>query len=200
MVEAVLTELGRTIYLVIPLLGGAVFHGLTMKFDWLGFLKKPIDGGATFRGRRIFGENKTWRGFVAVAVGAMPVAAFQSYWLHSYPSVRSWEYFDYGGIQPLVFGFLMGWCSMFAELPNSFVKRQLDINPGEAGSGSGQWIFLAVDQVDLLVGVWVLLLFYFPPEWQAIWPPLVTSFVFIFVIHQLITVIGYFLGMRETWR
>ena len=58
----------------------AVF--LTVAFVIAGFLQTfwfrsrtsirfqiPIDGGRTFRGKRVFGDNKTWRGFVVMVPG-----------------------------------------------------------------------------------------------------------------------------------
>ena len=41
---------------------------------------------------------------------------------------------------------------MLGELPNSFVKRQLDIAPGETGPGGGRWQ-LAADRLDSGVGL-----------------------------------------------
>ena len=32
----------------------------------------PLDGGRTFRGRRLFGSNKTWKGFVVMVPGVPP--------------------------------------------------------------------------------------------------------------------------------
>ena len=38
----------------------------------------PIDGGRVFRKRRIFGDNKTWRGFIAIVPAvALPFVAFR---------------------------------------------------------------------------------------------------------------------------
>jgi hypothetical protein len=50
-------ELAGTAYLLLPLLGGAVVHGLCMRYGWLGFLKRPIDRDRTWRGRPIFGHG-----------------------------------------------------------------------------------------------------------------------------------------------
>ena len=44
-----------------------------LAWDLLKPLKRPIDGGATFRGRRLFGDNKTWRGALMMTTG--PTAA-----------------------------------------------------------------------------------------------------------------------------
>ena len=46
---------------------------------------------------------------------------------------------------------------MLAELPNSFVKRQLDIDPGEPGAGPLLYVvFFVVDRCDSVLGVLVV--------------------------------------------
>ncbi len=37
-----------------------------LRSEWSKRFRYPIDGGRSFRGHRIFGDNKTWRGFVAI--------------------------------------------------------------------------------------------------------------------------------------
>jgi hypothetical protein len=90
---------------------------------------QPIDGGATFRGRRLFGEHKTVRGFVvmvpaaAIAFAALAVAIGNPAGAGLWPLTVA----GYAGLGACAgFGFMAG------ELPNSFVKRQLGIRPGQA--------------------------------------------------------------------
>jgi hypothetical protein len=47
---------------LLPVLGAPVAHAPVLKWDLLAGLARPLDGGACLRGRRIFGDNKTWRG------------------------------------------------------------------------------------------------------------------------------------------
>jgi hypothetical protein len=90
----------------------------------------------------------------------------------------------------------MGLACGLSELPNSFIKRQLDIAPGATASGWINAIFYIFDQVDFLgwymdrVGVCV--------EISLI--RIVYSFVFLFISHQVISFLGYLLGMRKTAR
>jgi CDP-2,3-bis-(O-geranylgeranyl)-sn-glycerol synthase len=111
----------------------------------------PLDGGLTFRGRRIFGCNKTIRGLVVMipaAAVALPLVA----------SVLDRVLPSPAGLWPLgLFGYaaLGAWSAlgfMLGELPNSFVKRQLDIAPGETGPGGGRWQ-LAADRLDSGIGL-----------------------------------------------
>jgi hypothetical protein len=94
----------------------------------------------TFRGRRIFGDNKTLRGAIVMTTGvtvfACLLAEVPAYW-SSLP-----EGIQHGG--PFVFGLLLGLGAVVAELPNSFLKRQLDIGSGKhqrspVGTRSSSW-------------------------------------------------------------
>jgi CDP-2,3-bis-(O-geranylgeranyl)-sn-glycerol synthase len=113
----------------------------------------PLDGGLTFRGRRLFGANKTVRGFLLIvpatgisfavlaSVLAASPAGTSGLWLlstRSYALLGLWA-----GV-----GFMAG------ELPNSFIKRQLDIAPGTAAPGpiAGP-LFLFIDRLDSIAGM-----------------------------------------------
>jgi len=110
----------------------------------------PLDGGLTWRGRRLFGANKTLRGFVVMVpataaafamLAAMAGAGSTGLWPLSaaaYAALGAWA----------AIGFMAG------ELPNSFVKRQLDIAPGCAPLG--RWraaVHFAIDRVDSGIGM-----------------------------------------------
>jgi hypothetical protein len=111
----------------------------------------PLDGGARLRGRRLFGGNKTVRGFVvmvpAAALAFVLLAALggsalsASLWplpLPSYALLGAWA----------GFGFMAG------ELPNSMLKRQLDIQPGGAPNGPLAVILhFLVDRLDSGLGM-----------------------------------------------
>ncbi|MGH7496646.1 MAG: CDP-archaeol synthase [bacterium] len=182
--------------MLLPLLGGLAFHGFCMKFKWLSFLGRPIDGGRTFRGRQLFGPNKTYRGIIAVGFGTAVGCGIQATVLHRLSTVRNLEMIDYSYINWLAFGFILGVAAMVSEMPNSFVKRQLGIAPGAAGNGAVGMLFYIIDQIDLLLGVWLVLSFVVEVTLtRVLW-----SVVFLFFSHQLITIAGYFLGMRATVR
>src|SRR5205085_2257383 len=92
----------------------------------------PIDGGRTYRGTRIFGEHKTLRGFVVMVPAAAVSFAVLAAAIGDLP---------HAGLWPLTFAgyaWLGGWAGlgfMAGELPNSFVKRQLGIRPGQSRQG-----------------------------------------------------------------
>jgi hypothetical protein len=191
-----LGEIVRTAYLCLPLLGGAVVHGVCMKYGWLGFLARPIDGGRTLRGRPLFGHSKTWRGPIAVAAGASAVFGLQRHLLHELPGLASLELVDYAGLPGCWFGALAGAVGEFSELPNSFVKRQLGIEPGGTARGLPGVVFYLWDQLDILLGFGLVFACVVAPT------PLRVAAAVLVVggIHPLLTVAGYLLGMRPTAR
>lgn len=193
--EAVeMSDLWGVAYLLAPLLGGGVFHGLCMKYDWLAFLKRPIDRGCRIGGKPLFGANKTYRGAVAVGIGAAIILGLQASLLHGAPSVRRIELFDYGAVNGWMLGFLVGFVAMLAELPNSFLKRRLDVAPGQSGRGLGGAILYVLDQIDLLLGAWLVLACVV--DIRASW--VVLSIVLGLIVHQLLTSVTYALGMRRS--
>jgi hypothetical protein len=184
-----------TLYLLLPLLGGALAHGLCMKYGWLAFLARPIDAGRTLGGRAVFGHSKTWRGPILVALGAGLVWLLQQRVLHALPAFASLELADYARL-PAWYGALAGGVAELAELPNSFVKRRLGIAPGATARGALAVAFYLWDQLDLLLGFWLVS----APLLGATPLRISVSVAVVLGIHPLLTLIGYLLGMRPTAR
>jgi hypothetical protein len=191
-----LHEVVGVLWLLLPLLGGASLHGLCMRYGWLSFLARPIDAGRQWRGRPIFGGSKTWRGPVAVALGAWLVYGLQRGPLHQLGALRALELVDYATLPGAWFGLLLGGIAELAELPNSFVKRRLGIAPGGTARGVSSVLFYLWDQLDVLLGYWLVL-----AGWLAPSPlRLLVSVGIAGVVHPLLTLIGFLLGMRPTAR
>jgi hypothetical protein len=175
-----------------PLFIGLLVHGLVMKYRVLPGLAVPIDRGVYFRGKRLFGDNKTYRGFMAMAVGTgigfvllgQAVSGGRLERLSLLPA----------GLMALLLGMAVGTVAMLAELPNSTIKRQLDLPPGQQMKGLSRLTFLVLDQVDILMGAWLVLAFVVSPTLGL----LLGSFLFVYRGHQLITMVGHRMGMRAT--
>ncbi len=128
--------------------------------------KHPIDGGRVLNdGRRLFGDNKTWIGFVSMIV----IGAFvQLLWgtlgkATSLGQCNDWyENLTNTPCVNLLIGALLGFAYMFCELPNSFIKRRLNITPGKRGTGFIGVIFYLVDQLDSILGVVFVLSIFVP--------------------------------------
>ena len=132
---------------------------------WSRRFAVPLDRGRTFRGRRIFGANKTWRGLIVMIPATGLAFALVALAVSSPASEGLWD------LTPLQYGVLGVWCGlgfMLGELPNSFVKRQLDIAPGARASRptAAFWQF-AADRADSGIGMLTALSVAVPTPWQT---------------------------------
>jgi CDP-archaeol synthase len=111
----------------------------------------PLDGGASLRGRRVFGDHKTLRGFIVMVPGAALIFVLLALAIGDPAAAGLWP-LTLGGYARL--GALAGLGFMAGELPNSFVKRQLGILPGT--SVRGRWLAaaqFAIDRLDSGIGM-----------------------------------------------
>jgi CDP-diglyceride synthetase len=127
-----------------------------------------IDGGRRFRGRRVFGDNKMVRGFVV-----MTPAAGLSFWTLAVlldalsPALRA-SLWPLSNGQLALLGTWAGLGFMLGELPNSFVKRQLDIAPGAPASGGARGVVgFVADRVDSIIGMLLAISVVTYTPWQT---------------------------------
>ena len=183
----------QILFLGSPLLPAAIAHGFCTKYNWLKGLKRPLDFGLRYKGKRIFGDHKTLRAPVVYVVFCTLATLFQA-WLQSRGYLPQWlllvDYEEYG----VLVGILLGLGMALGELPNSFLKRQLDVAPGKKKGGLLGIAFFLLDQVDLAIGIWIFLFFLIRPSLSLVaW-----SFLLTLVLHVAVSTVGYLLGMRET--
>ena len=136
---------------------------------WLGSARSrrfavPIDARLTIRGRRLLGDNKTVRGFlVMVPATALGFAALSAVIRLTGLGGGLWPYPAAGY---LALGFWAGLGFMAGELPNSFIKRQLDIAPGASPNGRvTSLVCHGIDRFDSVVGMLVVVSLAVPVPW-----------------------------------
>lgn len=118
-------------------------HPYSKHFTW------PIDGGRTLRGRRIFGDNKTVRGFMVI-VPATSLAMVGFGMAAHRANLAIWP-LSVAGL--LLLGAVSAFGLMLGELPNSFLKRQLDVAPGRPPKHRiGRVVSALADRLDSVVG------------------------------------------------
>jgi CDP-2,3-bis-(O-geranylgeranyl)-sn-glycerol synthase len=145
----------------------------------------PMDFYRTFRGRRLLGDNKTVRGLVVGILFGILAVFFQKEIYEHWAYLRAVSPIDYGAINLWLLGLLLGAGALVGDAVESFFKRQLDIAPGDS------WLFF--DQLDYVFGVILLTYWYVPLSLEqylymaGVW----------FVVHILITIVGYFLGLKQ---
>ena len=142
------------LFLILAFMLAGLLHSLWLKNRFSQTLAIPLDGGRMFRGRPILGENKTLRGFVVMIPAAALAFTAISVLIslpHGVPPATLWQ------LTPAGYAALGAWAGfgfMAGELPNSFVKRQLGILPGQApASDRTRVICFIVDHVDSIVGM-----------------------------------------------
>jgi len=183
---------GEVVYLFLPLLASMALAGVVLRYDLFPALRRPIDGGAVVRGHRLFGDNKTWRGLLTAVLGCTAMVAVQKYVIGD--RAGDLALIDYADVNVLALGVALGAGAIVGELPNSFVKRQLGLAPGEHARGAWGTVLYVLDQVDWLLVVWPLLLVWVRPDWQVV----ATSLILVLAVHQLLSVVGYWIGARES--
>jgi hypothetical protein len=191
---AVLDEVPRLAYLFLPLLGGALLVGLCTRYNWAVALARPVDRGVTLRGRRLFGDNKTFRGMLAGTLGTALAMVLQGKVLHLLGAACALEYVDYSRLALWRLGLVLGLTRMLSELPNSFAKRQLDIPPGHLAKGGLAAVFYVLDHLDYLPATWIVL----AGLVQVTVSRVLVSVVVVFAAHHLASAVGYWLGMRRS--
>lgn len=180
----------RGLWVIAPVLGATVAHAPVLRFDLLRPLARPLDAGATVRGRPLFGDNKSWRGaivmFAGTATATLLLARWPAWSCHWPAALRA---------HPAAFAALLGVGLVAGELPNSFLKRQLGIEPGGRRRSALGLALTIFDQADFVPFVWLAL----APLW--VMTPLQAAVVFVVtvLVHLVINVLGYAIGARTTW-
>jgi len=157
----------------------------------------PVDCGANFRdGKRIFGNGKTWFGFIggtlagiAFSFGQILGAGIQ------YPD----HFWGYGPLpNAIIVAILIPLGALLGDLLGSFIKRRYGLNRGDK--------IVGLDIYDLLIGVFILLLIF---EFNWFYDTfldgiriiaLVSILVLTPILHRFTNIIGYKLGKKkEPW-
>ena len=151
----------------------------------------PIDFGRTWRGRRIFGDGKTWRGFFGGIAAGMLTGILMN--------MVTPTFGKYPVSLFIIFSLSCG--ALLGDITISFVKRQIGKERGE------KWILF--DQLDFLIGAFVFSYFisiivekgdlstqnWFSSSfgiWHIIFLLIFTPF-----IHYVTNVIGYSVRLKK---
>lgn len=129
-----MTEFYRHIALFfVPMILANIIHMIIVKRNYLSALAKPISV-------KLFGKNKTYRGFFVLILfsGLLALSASS---LHEVSSSTA-----------LIIGSGLGFFYALFELPNSYIKRRLGISSGETNN-KFRYIQLILDKCDSIIGI-----------------------------------------------
>lgn len=142
------------LFIVVAMSLAGVAHLLWLKSGVSKYFGQPLDGGLTLRGRRLFGANKKLRGLMVMPIAAALTFSAIAVARERLPSWLAAGMWDLTGGEYALLGLACGLAFMIFELPNSFLKRQLDVPPGEAPRQP--WLKAAcfvLDRCDSTLGV-----------------------------------------------
>jgi len=180
-------------YFLVPAYFANMSPPLAKKFRLLEFSASPIDRGKKLADEGyLFGQNKTYRGFLVgmlggVIGGALQALLYNTGFFHSL-SINGIAYDNLTFM--ICFGALMGFGAIFGDLTESFFKRRLGIGSGKS--------FVPWDQIDLVIGAYVLIL---PIAYSIVsWQLFLCSLIITFFLHILVNHIAFYLKIRkEKW-
>ena len=147
---------------------------------------KPVDFGRKWRGKRVFGDGKTWRGLIIGVVAGTLFGLMWFYLSKSGPLNETYyNVFDFRITDPL-FGLYLSIGAMFGDLVKSFFKRRLGIPPGKP--------WFPFDQIDYTLGALAFASIIYLPDWW-VWLIIIGSGI---IFHVLINYLGFLLKVKET--
>ena len=191
--DAALQGLASAVSLLLAMSAAGAVHVWWLKWASADVVMQPLDFGRRFRGRRIFGDNKRLRGLIV-----MPLAAAASFALlgglrEQLPDWLAVGMWDISAGQYGLLGLAAGLAFMLAELPNSFIKRQLGVAPGEMPDrGWGRFLCPLLDRFDSVLGVLIVVSLLVPVSAMTwVWVLLIGPGV-----HALFSALLYRLGVK----
>lgn len=173
----------------IPVTLAAILHMIAVRFNLFATLKIPLDFGKTYRGHRIFGDSKTYRGVVLMMLLSILGVYFLQGLCRLFPSMAELNILHFDRYPGFLLGTLFGLGYTLAELPNSFFKRQAGIQEGKRGN----LLNILLDQLDSVLGC-LLLLF---PFSDMTWAFVGYGCLFFLGMHLFFNFVLYLVGVRK---
>jgi CDP-2,3-bis-(O-geranylgeranyl)-sn-glycerol synthase len=157
------------------------------KIPLLKKLGMPIDGGKTFRNKRLFGDHKTLRGFTVGVLSGLLVGCIQmiiynnSSWIAGIMAP-----YDYSQPTVLLLGAMLGFGALAGDALKSFFKRQFSIPSGQS--------WFPFDQLDYIIGGLLVSL----PFVTLYTAQYATIALVWFLIHPFATIIAWILKLKDS--
>lgn len=174
MVEVIVTALWAMLPAYVPNNAAVLFGG-----------GRPIDGGRTYKGKRLLGDGKTWRGTAGGTATGILVAAV----LNGLVFLLSVD--EFVPVFPVAAAVALSLGAMVGDLLASFFKRRLGHNRGTAVPG--------LDQLDFVVGALVFTAL-LAPAWFGdtfTLPVIVVVLVLTPILHLSMNVAAYQIGWKN---
>lgn len=146
----------------------------------------PIDFGRDYSdGRRVFGDGKTYRGFVAGVLAGIGIGLLEIWFQGNFGQPYNFPQHTLITVLVLSTGALLG------DLVKSFFKRRMGKERGD------KWP--VADMYDLVAGALILLLIV-DPAWalaNITLPVLLFILILTPILHRSVNIIGFFFRVKE---
>ncbi len=140
-----------TIWIFLPSVIANMGAGGSKHFPKIKAIEFPIDLGKTYKGKRILGDGKTFRGFLFGVTIAI-IFTYVQIGLSDSEFIKNILTVEYNNFNPLIWGFLLGLGALAGDATESFFKRRVGIERGEP--------WFPFDQTDFVIGATLLSLIY----------------------------------------
>lgn len=145
----------------------------------------PLDFGLSYKGERILGANKTFRGLIAGSILAGILCVIEAQIIEKIEFLQEIAIIDYKEFNPFLLGFLLGFGALAGDAFESFFKRRVGVAPGES--------WFPFDQIDYALGAALFSYFYVQLDLKYY----ILQIASFFVIHLLAKVVGFYLGLES---
>lgn len=142
----------------------------------------PLDFNKSLGGKPILGKNKTFRGLVCGLVFAIIIARIQ-FLLKDLFVIKSISILDYNNW--LIIGILLGSGALTGDAVKSFIKRRMNIAPGNS--------LAFFDQIDFVVGALAFIFIIRKLDWIFISAAIIVSYA----LNVIVNYISYSLKIRR---
>ncbi len=156
----------------------------------------PVDFGRTWKGKRILGDGKTWRGLVGGVASGTALGVGMILATDALGSADLWRYGELAQGVGLVFVMALG--SLLGDMTGAFIKRRLGMERGHKAP--------LLDQYDFVVGGLGLTALFYPAWFTAHYingesiVALIALLLFVPILHRVVNIIGFKLGKKkEPW-
>lgn len=171
--------MNHILFAIIFFLPAGIANAAPVFANKIPFLNKwttPVDFGLMINGKRILGDNKTWRGlFFGGLTGGL--TGWLVYQFISTVATQQLSHFWIGAI--------LGLGGLFGDALESFFKRQMNIQSGQS--------WFPYDQIDYILGA----ILFSIPFIRLTLVDYLAVLAFYFGLHVIVSFIGYKLKLKD---
>lgn len=186
-----ITKIIDALWFILP---AYVANSTPVNVSKIGFLQRyatPIDGGRTWRGVRIFGDGKTWRGFFSGITAGTIIGILQMNFQQQSAELLQ-NFFDNPLTLPqmsIELAFMLSLGTIIGDMVASFVKRRVGLSPGDPAP--------LLDQLNFIFGA-----FFF--AWLLTGSINEEYFLILVIITPIVHIFGNFIAWlwnlkKEPW-